>query len=260
VTIGLLILGLALLAWSTYDGQADYASFKLLTETTDRQRRYRSWVVKNFFLFFGFPVLSLLLLHRLSAFKTFPMEFHPLLQRLESVITPEQRHALLSGVVMGILGGAVIGGLILGIVLSLILKKKGSPRKIGELPTIGDIGAIMPRNNAETIWTTLLSLNAGLGEECFFRLLLPLLLVLLLHNLLLSFAIATVIFGLAHIYQGAAGVIVTTILGGIFAVVYLATGNLWLVIALHAGLDVLNLAVRPTILRLISQTPTENVA
>jgi membrane protease YdiL (CAAX protease family) len=109
----------------------------------------------------------------------------------------------------------------------------------------------MPRNGAETGWAALLSINAGLSEECFFRLLLPLLLIGVLHNPLLAFISATILFGLVHIYQGVLGVVMTTLVGAVLAGLYLWTGSLLITIVVHAGLDLFGLVVRPTFMRLL---------
>ena len=74
----------------------------------------------------------------------------------------------------------------------------------------------MPRNGAETVWTGLLSINAGIGEELFFRLALPLLIVLVTGNVIAAFAVAAIVFGLVHVYQGWVGVLATTFLGVVF--------------------------------------------
>jgi membrane protease YdiL (CAAX protease family) len=107
----------------------------------------------------------------------------------------------------------------------------------------------MPRNAAESGWAALLSLNAGLSEELMFRLVLPLLLAGLLHHVLLAFVIATIAFGLMHLYQGVAGVLATTLLGAVFVCLYLWTGSLWITMATHAGLDVFALVLRPNLTR-----------
>jgi membrane protease YdiL (CAAX protease family) len=75
-------------------------------------------------------------------------------------------------------------------------------------------------------------------------------LVGLLHNPLLAFVIATILFGLVHFYQGVAGVLMTTLVGVVFACLYLWTGSLWITMAAHAGLDLFGLVVRPTFMRL----------
>jgi len=111
----------------------------------------------------------------------------------------------------------------------------------------------MPRNRAETAHTAVLALNAGFGEELFFRLLLPLLLTLVLRNALAAFAIAAAIFGAIHLYQGVVGVLATALLGAAFAVLYLWTGSLWIAMGAHASVDLLSLVVRPTFTRLLTK-------
>jgi membrane protease YdiL (CAAX protease family) len=44
-------------------------------------------------------------------------------------------------------------------------------------------------------------------------------------------------FGLAHAYQGVAGVLTTGVLGGVLAAVYLQTGSLLLPVVLHVVID-----------------------
>jgi membrane protease YdiL (CAAX protease family) len=50
-------------------------------------------------------------------------------------------------------------------------------------------------------------------------------------------AASAVIFGLAHVYQGIGGVLVTTLMGALLGVVYLATGSLLAAMAVHALMD-----------------------
>jgi membrane protease YdiL (CAAX protease family) len=49
--------------------------------------------------------------------------------------------------------------------------------------------------------------------------------------------IAALAFGLAHAYQGRAGVLTTGVLGGVMAALYLQTGSLLLPVLLHAAID-----------------------
>ena len=97
-----------------------------------------------------------------------------------------------------------------------------APRGPPKILTLGDIEPLMPRNGAETLWTGLLSINAGVGEELFFRLALPLLIVLVTGNVVAAFAVAAIMFGLVHVYQGWVGVLATTFLGFVFTGVYLS--------------------------------------
>lgn len=237
----LLALCLGSLAWFIRNDRADYRAFKLLTSTADRQRRYRAWALRSFLLFSCAAVAALAILHRLRALVLLPAEFRPLFQSLQPH-TADAR-SFVSGLVFGLLG-ALTGSLLIALLLPLILRRRVKP------VMLGDVAPLMPRNAAETWWTALLSVNAGVGEELYFRLLLPLLLVSLTGNALLAFILAALLFGAAHFYQGVVGILATTAAGAVLTALYLWTGNLWMAVAAHALLDLLGLVVRPTLTRL----------
>ena len=237
----LLVLCVAVMWWFVRNDAAEYAAFKRLTTSADRQRFYRRWVVKSFLTLFGTTIVSLLILRQLQALITLPAEFIPLAARLAARM-PLTR-VLDKSFLIGFASAAAITGILGGVLLA---KKTQTSHAV-----LGDIEPLMPRNNAETGWAALLSLNAGLSEECFFRLLLPLLLAGLLHSPLLAFVIATILFGLMHFYQGVAGVLMTTLVGVVLAGLYLWTGDLWIAMAAHGGLDLFGLVVRPTLMRLL---------
>jgi membrane protease YdiL (CAAX protease family) len=142
-------------------------------------------------------------------------------------------------------------GLVGATVVATILARRRGAR--GKALVLGDIEPLMPRNGAETFWTGLLSVNAGLGEELFFRLVLPLLIALVTGNTALAFVAAALVFGMVHSYQGWVGVLATTVLGLVFTGLYLASGALALPIAVHAGIDLMALVVRPTLARLAAR-------
>jgi membrane protease YdiL (CAAX protease family) len=241
---GLLILCLGEMWYFVRRDVADYAAFKLLTHTADRQRRYRVWILKSLLLFSGTSLIGLALLGRLDALRTLPAEFLPLFDRFKALPSPSGQIG--SGFLVGF-GGALLVGVILGGLASRFIVRKKQPA------VLGDVESLMPRNWAETAHAGLLSLNAGLSEELFFRLLLPLLLVILFGNVVAAFVAAALIFGAIHWYQGRIGVIATTVLGGVFTVIYLWTGNIWIAVAAHAGLDLLSLVVRPSIARVLTR-------
>jgi uncharacterized protein len=60
--------------------------------------------------------------------------------------------------------------------------------------------------------------------------------------------VAAVAFGLAHAYQGPAGIVATGLLGGVMAAVYLQTGSLLLPVLLHAVIDLRFLLVPTRVL------------
>lgn len=239
----LLLACLAALAWLTWRDVADYTAFKQLTQTADRQRRYRAWVLKSFALFSGASIVCLALLGRLGCLIQEPREFFELSSRIGSSlpfaeIGPE-------------LLGAMAGGVSTSVVIAVILAQRNARRATA--PMLGDVAALLPRNGAETLWTALLAANAGISEEVFFRLLLPLLLALTFGNAVAAFALAGVVFGLAHIYQGWLGVLASFVLGLVMAGLYLGTGNLLAPIAAHVLIDLVGLVARPTAARLAAR-------
>jgi membrane protease YdiL (CAAX protease family) len=239
----LLAASLAALAWFAWRDRAEYARFKALTETAERQRRYRAWLVTAFLLFLVGSLAVLAALGRLAATMREPDAFLPL--------TATLRRALPSNLVSPELLGGLVSGMVIAVVAITIL----SVRRGAKAPTVqlGDIDALLPRNGAETLWTLLLSLNAGVSEELFFRLLLPLLFVLAFGHAAIGFALAVVAFGLAHLYQGWVGVVATAFVGAVFTALYLWSGSLAVPIVLHVIIDLLGLVVRPTAARLLAR-------
>jgi membrane protease YdiL (CAAX protease family) len=248
----LLVLCLGALAWLVRHDVGDYAAFKLLTETADRQRRYRVWIAKSFFLFFGLTLLALAILGRLRAFLVLPPEFAPLSRSLRSLVPRNGLHAeFLIGFGSALFAGMLIGGVVAGIAVK---RKRATSKAV----LIGDIEALMPRNGPETAYAALLSLNAGLSEELFFRLLLPLLFTIAFRNAVVAFVAATLVFGIIHIYQGWVGVVATIILGLVLAGVYLWTGSILAAIVAHSFVDLIGLVVRPTIGRSFAATSVQH--
>lgn len=236
----LLAVCLTGVGWSVARDTGQYTAFKLLTDTASRQRCYRRWALESFLLLSGATLLCLTILGRLRALATLPAEFLPLHARVQAVVPKSQlSNSFLEGFGVALLVSLFVGTFGFG-----ALMRKRKPLMIG------DIQPLMPRNGAEMAHTALLSLNAGLSEEIFFRLLLPLLIVGLTQNLLLSFAAAAVIFGLVHAYQGAGGVVATMFMGFVFTALYLWTGNIWIAVALHAALDLFGLVVRPALMKI----------
>jgi membrane protease YdiL (CAAX protease family) len=149
-----------------------------------------------------------------------------------------------------LLGGLVSGMVIAVVAITIVSVRRGAKVQPVQL---GDINALLPRNGAETLWTLLLSLNAGISEELFFRLLLPLLFALAFGHAAIGFALAIAAFGLAHLYQGWVGVLATAFVGAVFTALYLWSGSLVVPMALHVVIDLLGLVVRPTAARLLAR-------
>jgi membrane protease YdiL (CAAX protease family) len=204
-----------------------------------RVQRLRRWIGRAWLLFGGVSLGVLALLGRLDALWRLPTDFGPF-----ATIT---RAALLDGAVRagsGLLAAAVVAGLGGGAVVGLLIAAWRRRRGRGDLH-IGQIGALLPRSRPELGWGAALAITAGIVEELFFRLALPLLIAIATGSALAGFAAATLLFGLAHGYQRLAGVVATTLIGGLFAALYLYSGALWLAMLAHALLNLNSLVLRP---------------
>jgi membrane protease YdiL (CAAX protease family) len=147
----------------------------------------------------------------------------------------------------GAMGGVVIG-LTLGMVVLIAARIRANRRGTQPTPStrqpwwrklFPDFSALVPTNNRERLWWAAVAVSAGICEELVFRgwLLATLRSELGLGGLGLLLA-AAAIFGLAHIYQGVSGVVLTALVGAFFCVVYVKTGSLLVPILLHTAIDV----------------------
>jgi membrane protease YdiL (CAAX protease family) len=154
-------------------------------------------------------------------------------------------HSHLSGDFgVGVAIGAAVAAVLVLVVPVFLLR-----RQVSELPAIGDIGAMLPRTRGELKYGVGLSLNAGLVEELLFRLGMPALLFGITGNGVVAFVGASVLFGLLHIYQKFWGVLGATILGLVFSALYLLTGSIWVVIIVHALVDLRSLVLLPLLVQ-----------
>ncbi|HEX5181814.1 MAG TPA: CPBP family intramembrane glutamic endopeptidase [Allosphingosinicella sp.] len=233
----LLIAVLALLGWFVRNDGKEYERFKALTRTEDRQRAFRRWTIKSFFLFSGASFAVLLLIGRLDTLVHFPAEFVGLSRMLS-----DGPDGFGLGLVLGLVGALFVGIPIGMAFRSRLLRGRPTPRP---QKLLGDIAPLLPRSRDERKWTALLGTNAGLGEELFFRLMLPLLIVEVGGGAILAFVAAGLIFGLVHFYQGWVGIAATTVIGFVFAGLYLASGTIWAPVILHALMNLNSLWLQP---------------
>ena len=96
---------------------------------------------------------------------------------------------------------------------------------------------ITPNTHGELALFMVMSFTAGVWEELVYRGFLIWFLVPL-AGLTGAALISALIFGLAHLYQGVRGLVSTTGIGLIFAVLYLLTGSLWWLMVVHAVMDI----------------------
>jgi membrane protease YdiL (CAAX protease family) len=207
---------------------AEYNNFKALTDTVARQRYFRTRLWKSALMLGGGSLFGLLAVGRLDALQTVPHEF--------------SRN-------LGYFGAAFPFGMLVLMALAIIdqersrarCKARGRPKPF----YVGDVQALLPWNNAERFWLTLISVNAGLSEELFFRLLVPLLLLIITKQAGFALAVSCVLFGLGHAYQGRPGVLGTTAAAILLTVVYISSGSIWFAAAWHAANNLTCVIVRP---------------
>ncbi len=141
-----------------------------------------------------------------------------------------------------VFGGGLIGilvGLVLVVTVSLRQMRGGVAEKQAKALKKRVAGGerMMPRTPEELRWFSLLSISAGLCEELIYRGYFLWYLQMLGLPLLPAAAIACVIFGFAHLYQGTRGVMMTTIVGAFLTGVYLLSGSLFAGMLIHALMD-----------------------
>lgn len=136
------------------------------------------------------------------------------------------------GLVYGISGGALIGLTVRPLMAAFSAKAAAGLRR-----QMAKLEAFLPKTGEQLFWGLLVSLFAGLCEEIgyrgylipYFRFWLPEWPALIA---------AAMLFGLAHIYQGVAGTLMTAFLGLAFGFIYVETASLALPIVLHAVVDI----------------------
>jgi membrane protease YdiL (CAAX protease family) len=101
------------------------------------------------------------------------------------------------------------------------------------------LGALLPESHQERFWFGAISVGAGISEELAFRgfLLFYFSLYLPHLNTLERVLLTSLVFGLAHIYQGWKPAVGTGILGFALAGLYLVSGSLMLPVLVHAAID-----------------------
>ena len=152
--------------------------------------------------------------------------------------------------IFGLAGGASIG-LILRPVAAAISSKiaAGLRRQMGKLE------AFLPKTGEQLAWGLIVSIFAGLCEEIAYRgYLIPYCRFWLSEWPAL--VVAALLFGIAHLYQGAAGVLLTALLGLGFGFIYVETGSLALPMALHALVDISAMVTAWIVLRPVAREGT----
>ncbi|SET02351.1 CPBP family intramembrane glutamic endopeptidase [Geodermatophilus poikilotrophus] len=125
-------------------------------------------------------------------------------------------------------------------------------------PAVHATLALLPRTTAERRLFTLVGITAGVCEEWLYRGFFLAVLGAVGGELSTPVLVGAgaLAFGLAHAYQGVAGIVTTGVLGGVMAGLYLGTGSLLLPVVLHALIDLRFLLVPASALPDVVRRPT----
>jgi membrane protease YdiL (CAAX protease family) len=236
--LALLLVVLGLLGWRAATRSRDtYRRFKRLTSTRARKKVYGRWLLESALVMGGLGAAVLL-----AAFPYVPpvligtQNWAPIAAVREFLGTP-------GGVVVSVVAVIIVAAVLIAPVL--LLRRSVGDAGVDAIPAVGDIRALLPRVRGELKYGVGLGLSAGIFEELLFRLGLPALIFGIIGLGPLSFVIAAVIFGMLHLYQGPLGILFATLLGLVFAALYVLTGSIAAPIVLHALVDLRSLVLIP---------------
>lgn len=231
-----LVVAVLLIVRAANRDRRDYRRFKRLKTTRERQLVFGKWLRESFLIFGGVAVAVLLA----------SWDYIGPVSR--SALSWPPLHAL-RGSLSGSFGVGLAVGASIAFVALLVIPAVLLRRHLTEIPAIGDIGSLLPRTRGELKYGAGLSINAGIVEELLFRLGMPALLFGITGNGVVSFVVASLLFGLLHIYQKVWGVIGATLLGLAFSLLYLLTGSIWVVMIVHSVIDLRSLILIPLVVQ-----------
>lgn len=213
----------------------EYRRFKHFTSTTLRQKMFAKWVRESFLNFGGASAVVLVLVWQYIPLVLDAVNRWGVVADARGAFTDSGWIGPLVAIALVVLIG---GGAVVGIVLA---------RNETEVPSLGDVQALLPRNRAELRYGAALAVNAGVVEELLFRLAMPALVFGITRSAVAAVVVSIVVFGALHAYQGIAGVIGSTVIGAVFMALYLATGNILVAIIVHALFDLRSLVLIPVV-------------
>jgi membrane protease YdiL (CAAX protease family) len=229
--LALLLVTFGVLVWRAVTrDRRDYARFKRLRSTALRRKVFGRWIVESLLVLGGLAGALLL-----AAWPFVPLALQDL--RAWGPIASVPYDTPTASLIL--VGFGVVA--LVAMVLPILLLRA----RLDEIPAIGDIKALLPRNRGELPYGAGLATTAGVVEELLFRLALPAALFGVLGNGPAAFLIAAVVFGLLHIYQGPQGMFFAFVLGLLFTALYALTGSIVVPIVLHALIDLRSLVLLP---------------
>ncbi|GEK22801.1 CPBP family intramembrane glutamic endopeptidase [Cellulomonas xylanilytica] len=240
-TIVVVVAVAALVALDPALGRRQYAGFVADLATADgdlgrdqvRRRLYRSWTWQGWLT--GVLVVAAVLVLPGIGLTDLGLRLPDL-----GILLPAADRDDATGMAVGAVVGITLA------VGALVLLRRRLPADFRP-PHSAAADALWPTTRAACRGWAGLSFSAGVTEEVSYRGLLVLALALAVPGLpdLAFVAVAAILFGLAHWYQGRLGMLATGALGALFTQLYLATGSLLLPMVLHVLVDLRPLLDRP---------------
>lgn len=222
----------------------EYQRFKRYRSTARRQAMYRKWLRESFLVFGGLSLVLLVLV----------WQFVPLvldeINGWDAVRAARTWYESLGWLSIAL---TVLLAFIVLVLPNLLLFLA---RKQDEVTAIGDIQSLIPRNTAEVRLGAIISLNAGVVEELLFRLAVPALIYGAFGNALVALIVSALLFGALHAYQGAVGIIGTTVVGVFLLTLYVATGSILVPIVVHVLIDLRAFVLIPLIVLGVPRVPS----
>lgn len=151
--------------------------FKAIDATESRQRLLRSFVIESFLIYGVGSVVCLFLLGRTSAIWAIPPAFADLLSPLRG---SSQGGDGWSSAFKGMMIGMIASIAVVPTVFTILTVRAGEEQSevADRAVKRQNYDALLPQNASERRWTTLLALNTGLSEELFFRVAVPLVMLM----------------------------------------------------------------------------------
>jgi membrane protease YdiL (CAAX protease family) len=230
----LLLATVALIAHGWWRGRslAAWVAIRVRGRSPSRPRATLGWAAGIVVMYGATSVVALAVVGRLDALIILPRELREAAGGLG--IAPIALEALWE------IGAAIGGGFVLGALVVVLAARRGW-RMIG--PSYRS--PAMAASGREAGAALVLAAAAGIGEELFFRLVVPLLAAIVSDSGVAGCVLGWALFTLAHRYQGRGGMAAVALVGAVLGWLYLATGALWLVVLLHALVDANALVLRP---------------
>jgi membrane protease YdiL (CAAX protease family) len=134
---------------------------------------------------------------------------------------------------------------LLPLVIVVLKKLRKQPRKYSSAEALKGHDYFLPSTWSERHWWILVCITVGICEETLYR-------GFLLHylhvfpgtlSLTVALLLSSIIFGFCHLYQGISGAMASTLVGFLFGLLFVLTGNLFLPMILHAAMDLRLLAI-----------------